>query len=168
MEKRIEGGSVIAAIGAVMLLTSLFLDWFEPDLSAWTAFEIVDLLLAGLALAVIYACVEQLRDADAASAGQPAARWPALAGVLALVLVVATLLNHPPAAIGLGVKVGIWIALAGAVLMALGTLIDRSGISFSFSVARSTPRTAGPGDRDAGAAPEPPGSDTETRPISSG
>ena len=154
----------MAAIGAVMLLVSLFLDWFKPSLSAWTTFEIVDLLLAGIALAVLYACFEHFRGVAATSAGgRTGTPWAAPAAGLALIIVVATLLNHPPAAIGLGVKVGIWIALAGALLMTAGALIDRAGVSFSFSVAR--PDAADPPTQQA---PETNPSDghTETRPIS--
>lgn len=152
---------MLAAIGALMLLTSLFLDWFKPDLSAWTTFEIVDLLLAALALAILYAVAERLRRGAAPGDGTAVAGWPAAAAALALVLVVATLVNHPPATIGVAVKVGIWIALGGAVLMVAGTLLERAGVSFSFSVSRPEP---------AGAASPPeqrePAGDTQTRPIS--
>ena len=55
MPERINGGFALAAIGAVVLFVSLFLNWFEPGLDAWTVFEIEDLLLAALALFTLYA-----------------------------------------------------------------------------------------------------------------
>ena len=47
----LSAGPILLAIGAAALLVSLFLNWFKPELTAWTAFEIVDLLLALIALA---------------------------------------------------------------------------------------------------------------------
>ena len=41
-------GPRVAAIGAVLLIVSLFLDWYE-ELTAFTVFEFLDLLLVGLA-----------------------------------------------------------------------------------------------------------------------
>ena len=38
---------------ALILIVSLFLDWYER-LTGWTVFEIVDLVLAGLALWTIF------------------------------------------------------------------------------------------------------------------
>ena len=49
MNRRFEMGPLLVALGAVLLLVSLFLDWYGP-LSAWDAFEVVDVLLAALAV----------------------------------------------------------------------------------------------------------------------
>ena len=49
MTRRIEAGPVLVGLGALVLLVSLFLDWYEPDVTAWEAFEVLDLLLAALA-----------------------------------------------------------------------------------------------------------------------
>ncbi len=62
MPERINGGFALAAIGAVVLFVSLFLNWFEPGLDAWTVFEIEDLLLAALALFTLYAVAGNLRS----------------------------------------------------------------------------------------------------------
>jgi hypothetical protein len=128
----IEAGTVVAALGAIALLVGLFLDWYSPGgfggegASAWTVFEIVDLLLALLALGVLLAVV---------SAALPHARLPALpewtiagAGVAALVLVVTSLVDDPPAAFGASLEEGIWISFGGAVLMVLGAVLERSRI----------------------------------------
>ena len=49
MTRRIEAGPVLVGLGAVVLLISLFLDWYQPGVTAWDAFEVLDLLLAALA-----------------------------------------------------------------------------------------------------------------------
>ena len=51
MPRRTDAGPVIAAVGAVVLFLSLFLSWYEPDVSGWDVFETLDLLLAGVAIA---------------------------------------------------------------------------------------------------------------------
>lgn len=138
MSERIDPGPVLAAVGALMVLVSLFLDWYEPDLSAWTSFEIVDLLLASISVAVIAAAVSRLTR----TAGRrPLIRdpWLPVLAAIALVLVAVSLVNHPPATVNLGEKVGIWIALAGALLMLLGSLLGRARISLSFSVREPEP-----------------------------
>ena len=45
-------GPLIASVGAVMLITSLFLDWYDK-ITGFTVFEFLDLLLVLLALATI-------------------------------------------------------------------------------------------------------------------
>jgi peptidoglycan/LPS O-acetylase OafA/YrhL len=140
----IEAGTVVAAVGAIALLVGLFLDWYSPGgfggdgATAWTVFEIVDLLLALLALGVLLAVV---------SAVVPSARMPGLpawtiagAGVAALILVVTSLINDPPAAVGASLDEGIWISFGGAVLMVLGAVLERSRIRLVVS----------PRDEDAG------------------
>ena len=48
--RRIDTGVLVAAAGAVMLLVSLWLHWFEPELSAWETFEVWDIVLAASAV----------------------------------------------------------------------------------------------------------------------
>ena len=38
MTRRIEAGPVLVGLGALVLLISLFLDWYQPALTAWDAF----------------------------------------------------------------------------------------------------------------------------------
>ena len=45
-------GPLVAGIGAVLLLVSLFLDWYE-DLTALTVFEFVDIVLVVCALLIV-------------------------------------------------------------------------------------------------------------------
>ena len=43
-DTQIPVGPLVAAIGAVLLIVSLFVDWYE-GLTAFTVFEFIDLLL---------------------------------------------------------------------------------------------------------------------------
>ncbi len=152
---------MVVALGAVLLLVSLFLDWYGfgsgPDsdgLSAWTAFELVDLILALLALAAIAAAIESLLR----SRPRLPERIGAIAGPAALLLVAASLINEPPAAQGFDsdLEIGAWLGLAGAALMCAGALLAFNRISLVV-----TPRER------ATTTPPPPAtsSETETRPL---
>ena len=55
MTRRIEAGPVLVTLGALLLLASLFLDWYEPGISAWEAFEVWDIVLLVLAVVCIVA-----------------------------------------------------------------------------------------------------------------
>jgi hypothetical protein len=132
-------GHVVAAVGAIALFVSLFLDWYEPGFSAWTVFELVDVLLAVIAVLVVLAAAEDFlrRPTPPLSAG----RWlPGLAAA-ALLLVVVSIVNNPPAVVDAGEEIGAWIALAGAILIGLGALLAEWRISV---VITSTPRAAAP------------------------
>jgi hypothetical protein len=128
----------VAAVGAILLLVSLFLEWFDPGATAWTVFEIVDLLLAGIALAALVAA--------AASFGVRAPlseRTLLPLGIVASVLVVGALLNHPPAAIGADPRSGAWLGLAGALLLWIGGLLSVAHVSLAVDV-QARPRAAAP------------------------
>ncbi len=130
MPRRIDAGDVLAALGALLVLVGLFLDWFGGA-NGWEAFEALDLVLAALALAAIAAA--------AAGAGLLAAPSPRLLAPLgvALLAVVALQMVDPPPAIGdedddLGA--GAWLALAGAALVLIGGLMRVARVSVSVSV----------------------------------
>ena len=55
MTRRVEAGPVLVTLGALLLLASLFLDWYEPGISAWEAFEVWDIVLLVLAAVCIVA-----------------------------------------------------------------------------------------------------------------
>jgi hypothetical protein len=128
MPERLDASRLLAALGAVILFVSLFLSWFKPDLTAWTIFEIVDLLLAVLATATLLSVFTQAVP----SAGLKVPAWTASPwiGLLALLLVLLTIVNHPPAAVHGGeMDTGVWVGLAGALLMALGGLLGVGRVS---------------------------------------
>lgn len=120
------GGFLLLGAGAILLFVSLFLDWYEPGISAWTTFEVWDMVLAALALMAVAAA------AGALGFARPLPDRAVLAAsVLAPVIVVMSLVNHPPAAQGLAQDpmTGIWLALAGSLLMALGAAAAVARIS---------------------------------------
>ncbi len=122
---RVEVTGLLAGLGGILLLISLFLDWFEPGLTAWTVFEALDLVLAGTAIAAL-AFAARWFGLDAV--GDTAA---AAAGTVAFVVVVSQLVNHPPALLEADVEAGAWLGLAGATLMFVGALLSRTGVSFA-------------------------------------
>jgi len=97
-QRRIPVGPLIGLLGAVLLLVSLFLNWWN-GVTAFTAFEVLDLLLAALAIGAAMSL------AEAAGARMPAgvALGAALAlplGLLALLIVFSQIVNDPPAIAG--------------------------------------------------------------------
>ncbi len=118
-----------------MLLISLFLNWYQPGLTAWTSFEVWDLVLAALAVATL---VVVAADLGWWRGPLPATRLLAI-GLAALIIVVAALLNHPPVAIGRDVESGAWIGLLGAALMAIGGILSEARVSLSLKVDRAGP-----------------------------
>jgi hypothetical protein len=141
----IELAPLLSAVGGLILIVSLFLDWYQPGLSAWTVFEVLDLVLAGIALAAVIGVLgDLLWDAPLRDGSLP------VLGGLAFLIVVSQLINHPPAAQGASPQEGAWLALGGSVLMAVGGILSMAGMSLRLHLsAREAPRRARPG------APEP-------------
>lgn len=127
MPERVNGGLALSAVGALALLVSLFLNWYEPSRSAWTVFELNDLVLAALSLLVVGITV-----ADLATRGDE--RYVPegsilYAGIGALIIIVANLIQPPPAALHDSIEVGAWIGLVGAILMVAGGILLRARIA---------------------------------------
>jgi hypothetical protein len=153
-------GPLVAAVGAVLLIVSLFLDWYD-GLTGFTVFEFIDLLLVLLALATIASL--------AGSMGMltPAPSPSVLLGValFTIFIVLTQIINDPPAAVGPGgpdQDIGIWLALSGGAIMVAGAVLGYASISLAFE-----PRSRR-SDRDATGAesPPPPAPDDDpTRPL---
>ena len=130
--RRIPVGPLLAALGAIALIVSLFLDWYD-EVTAWTVFEVLDLVLGGLALATVLVLARQLgyprRGGLRAGALLPLS-------ALAFVIVVSQVLNHPPAGNEADKEVGIWIALAATAVMLAGALLAAVRVSLSLDVER--------------------------------
>ena len=127
----LDAGRLLFGLGGIVLLVSLFLDWYGDDIdavSAWTAFEIVDLLLATIALAAL-----------AWAAGEMAPRrvprvYPGAAGsiaVAALAMVVVSLIDPPPALFNADPKVGAWMALGATLAMLVGAFLSTTAVSIT-------------------------------------
>ena len=129
---RTDAGPVIAAIGAVVLFLSLFLSWYEPDVSGWDVFETLDLLLAGIAIAAGALAAGQL---GAAFADGIDLRLLPLLGAIGVAAVGVTLLQGPPGTEGADLASGGWVALGGAVLIFAGGLLSAARISVTVTVA---------------------------------
>jgi hypothetical protein len=129
MTRRFEIGPILLALTALVLLVSLFLDWYG-GFTAWSAFEVVDVLLAILALVALVAAAGLLAP-DLAYVDR---RWlPAL--VLAVVaLVVAEILSPPPAVGDADPDVGAWLAFGAALAMLAAALLSLGRVSFSVAV----------------------------------
>jgi hypothetical protein len=173
-QTQLSVGPLIAAIGALLLIVSLFLDWYETY-TAFTVFEVLDILLVLLALATIFSL------AGGMGLVRPAVS-PGLSlavAIFTVYVVLSQILNDPPAVIGPGPDkdIGIWLALSGSALMVAGAVLGYAHISLALE---TRPRERGEApDRDmtgvaspAGAArPDPApgrpaaGDDDPTRPL---
>ena len=126
----------MAAVGAVLLLISLFLDWYkgsgESGMSGWTSFEVLDLVLAGLALLALLAAAERLGYTTPV-----AGRGLTGIGIAAFVIVVSQLINHPPAGTGRSLQVGAWLAFGSSILIAAGGIVGAANISVELVVDRN-------------------------------
>lgn len=136
MTRRFEAGPLLLLLGAVLLLVSLFLDWYDDAVNAWEAFEALDLVLAAIAVAV-GAAAAGLLSPDVAVIDR---RWVPLLALAALVVVVSQLLDPPPSVPGDELEAGAWLALAGSVLLALGAVLTFGRVHFAFSYEGRDPR----------------------------
>jgi hypothetical protein len=128
MTRRFELGPILVAAAALLLIVSLFLDWYG-GLTAWNVFEVVDILLAALALATLAAALSSALPELPADR-----RWlPWLVGA-ALVLVAVSIIDKPPAAAGRAVHTGAWVAFGATLGMVAGTILSLSRVSFSVAV----------------------------------
>lgn len=130
MKRRLDAGPLIALLGALVLLVSLFLAWYEPSTEVWDAFELTDLLLAGIAIGALLSAASLIGDVP----GRVDSRWLPWLAAAALVLVVAALVNPPPG-IDADPTTGLWLALAGAALLSAGALLVVASVSISLDVA---------------------------------
>jgi uncharacterized membrane protein len=129
MTRRIEAGPVLVGLGALLVLVSLFLDWYQPNVTAWEAFEALDLLLTALAVAALVGAVGAIRP----EATIIERHWlPAIVAAIAII-VAAQILNPPPSVDG-DPDTGAWLALGAAVVMCIGTLLTLGRVSFALTV----------------------------------
>jgi hypothetical protein len=149
--RNLEAGMLLIAVGAIMLFVSLFLEWYSPNAEAWDVFEVWDLVLAALAVAALVSAAGRM------GIGSPRpASWLIGSSVAALVIVVFALIDPPPVADAIGAQgngfgdpdTGLWIALAGTILMSAGALLSVARISVAFAAGGSDTPDRGPGLAD--------------------
>jgi hypothetical protein len=133
--RRFEIGPLLVAIAALVLLVSLFLEWYA-DQTAWDAFEVADVMLAMFSVLALVAAAgliaPELGYLDRGI-------LPAVA-IAATVLVAAQLLSPPPGVAGADPEAGAWVAFAAALVMLAGTVLSFGRVSFSVAVEGREPR----------------------------
>src|SRR5919109_1960103 len=129
MTRRFEIGPILVALGAIVLLVSLFLDWYG-SMTAWDAFEVVEVMLVALAVTALVIAIGQLSpELDYADR-----RWLPAVVFAAVLLVAAELVNPPPAAGGEDIASGAWIAFGSTLVMAAGTVLTFGRVRFAVAV----------------------------------
>jgi hypothetical protein len=114
-------GETLALLGAVLVLISLLLPWYEAgilgNLSAWDTFgPAVALLIAAAfaALAMVASALTERSTALPVAIGV----WTVAVGLIGAVAAIVRVLERPDHATGL--CAGPWLALAGALAIPLG------------------------------------------------
>ena len=127
MRERFDAGTGLVAVGAVLLLVSLFIDWYHPGGDAWAVFESLDLVLTGVALCGLLALAPRF------AAGGLGRALPLITAI-AFAVVVIQLLDPPPFVRHSDLATGAWLALAATALMAGGALLGAASISVTVDV----------------------------------
>ena len=136
MTRRLEAGPLLVTLGALLLLVSLFLDWFSGEVTAWEAFEAWDLVLFVLALGSIAAALGlTTQDVDLVDRRFLPAAVTAVAAIVA-----SQILDPPPAAAGQDPDTGAWLALGSAVVMLAGAVLTFGRVHLAFTVEGRDPR----------------------------
>jgi hypothetical protein len=143
-ETQIPIGPLVAAVGGVLLIVSLGMDWYGPY-SGFSSFEFLDLLLVVLALVTLASLAAALGFLRTPL--RPGT--PLVVGVVALLVVLSQLINHPPVGNERDVESGLWLGLAGAALMLAGAILSTARIAISVEprarASAASPPPAAPG-----------------------
>jgi len=153
-ETQIPIGALLAAVGGLLLIVSLALDWYG-EFSGFNSFEFLDLLLVVLALAAI----ASLAAALGLVRTPLRSGTPLVVGLTAFVVVVSQLINHPPLGIPRDLETGAWLGLGGAALMVAGAVLSTARIAIAVeprSRAAAPPAAATPASEEPTVRSEPP------------
>ena len=136
MTRRLDAGPLLVTLGAVLLLVSLFLYWFEGDVTAWQAFEVWDVVLLVLGVGGIVLGVGLVvPDAEVIDRA-----WlPFGVGAVA-VIVASQIVDPPPAVAGQNADVGAWLALGSALIMCVGAVLTFGRVHLALMVEGRDPR----------------------------
>lgn len=142
MDRKLDAGALLVAGAALLLVISLFLDWFGLA-TAWQAFEVLDLVLVGAAVAAV-----------AAAFGKLDQRVLTGAALVVLVVVVTQLVSPPPAGQGEDREIGAWLALVSALGLLGGAALVSAQIAVTVDVrARERRQRVAAVDKRGGGAP---------------
>src|ERR1044072_751109 len=126
MSRRFEVGPILVALGALVLLVSLFLDWYGA-LTAWEAFEVVEVLLGSLAVIALGIAVGQLMpDLEYIER-----RWLPAVVLAVAALLAAAIIHPPPAARSEDPATGAWRAFGPALVMFAGAVLTFGRVRFA-------------------------------------
>jgi hypothetical protein len=118
--RRLRTGEWLAAASGVALLLSLFLPWYEPELTAWEALAAIDVLLALVAASgVLLAIVTAVQRVPAVPIALAA--LVTFAGLFGLLLVLFRVIDIPDGAVGR--QAGLWLALASVAGVIAGAFV---------------------------------------------
>ena len=132
VESRVDGGTALVGFGAALLFISLFLNWYQPGRSAWRVFETWDLVLAALSVVALLGV-----GGRAGLSRRRPDMWLTGPSAAAFVIVLASLINHPPAAAHADPMIGIWIAMTATVLMLVGVAMSVAHVSVAVNINRA-------------------------------
>ena len=144
----------VAGVGGALLLIALFLPWYglqdiaAVHVNAWQAFSITDVLLALIALPAIAVPIVS-RTAEGPAKPIDAAVIASATGRLAVLLVAYKLLNPPGPNELVELRYGGWLALAGALVARIGSLLTMRDESTPGAVAPDIQRRPAPPTRAA-------------------
>ena len=130
MTRRLEAGPLLVTLGALLLLVSLFLDWFAGGATAWEAFEVWDLVLFALAVGVVASGIG-LMSPDLEVIDR---RFLPGAVAAMAVIVAAQIVDPPPAVAGQEPDTGAWLALGSVIVMCAGGLLTYGRVRVAFTV----------------------------------
>ena len=139
--RRLRAGELLALVGIVLMVVSLFRPWYEGpagQLDAWDTFgPAMALMLAALcaALAMVTSAVTERTMALPIST----AVWCVLLGVIGVIAAIVRVLERPDGASSL--CAGAWLGLAGAVAILAGAwLVIRDERPSLYRAAAPPPR----------------------------
>lgn len=127
MRERFDAGTGLVAVGAVLLLVSLFIDWYHPGGDAWAVFESLDVLLAGAAVCGLLAVAPRFGTGGLG-------RALPLISAIAFAVVLVQLIDPPPVVRHSDLATGAWLALAATATMTLGAILGAASISVTVDV----------------------------------
>jgi hypothetical protein len=136
MSRRLEAGPLLVTLGALLLLVSLFLNWFTGEITAWEGFEVWDVVLFVLALGAIAAGLGlTTQDADTIDR-----RFLPAAVIAVAVIVASQIVDPPPAAADQDPDTGAWLALAAALAMCVGAVLTFGRVHLALTVEGREPQ----------------------------
>jgi hypothetical protein len=127
LRERFDAGTGLVAVGAVLLLVSLFIDWYHPGGDAWAVFESLDVLLAGAAVCGLLAVAPRFGTGGLG-------RALPLISAIAFAVVLVQLIDPPPVVRHSDLATGAWLALAATATMTLGAMLGAASISVTVDV----------------------------------